>query len=396
MKLDRLHLDMLWQRRWIRIVCLLGIWTLIGFVFASQLYLFAMNTGRKTTLSYVLQWEMTRWCLWAALTPWIVRLVRVHPIQTPRLVSKISKHLFLSILISFVHIVLFSLTYWLITSLIRAAQSKEPFLTQLSSLDIFEPFQVFKYAFPLDFHLGIFVYWLILVSQLTIRFYRNAAQLQLELTKAQLQALKMQIHPHFLFNTLNSISALLHKDPESADEMVGSLGDFLRLTLKNSGAEEIRLEKEMEFLKCYLEIEQIRFHDRLIASFELDSETLDAMVPNMLFQPIIENAIKHGIAERTDLGHIEIRTKRHDGKLRITIEDDGPGLASGSDAVASQGIGLRNTRARLDHHYGNDHHFSLENTPAGGLLVTVDIPFLKSDSVAQENSHAADTNSYRG
>ena len=386
MKLDRLHLETLWQQKWIRFAFLVGMWTLIGIIFASQLYLFAISTGYKTTLSDVLRWELTRWCLWAALTPWIVRFARLHPIQKSHLVSRISWHMLISIVVSSVHVLLISLVYWLIKSLAGEIESKETL----------EPLRIFKYAFSVDFHLGIFVYWSILVSLLTIRFYRNAAQLQFELTKAQLHALKMQIHPHFLFNTLNSISALLHKDPESADEMVGSLGDFLRLTLQNSGAEEVRLEKEMEFLKCYLEIEQIRFHDRLIASFELDLETLDASVPNMLFQPIIENAIKHGIAERTDLGHIEIRTKRHDGKLRITIKDDGPGLAGGLDAGAGEGIGLRNTRARLNHLYGNDHYFSLENIPGGGLLVTVDIPFIKSGGVTQEESHVKDTNSHRG
>ncbi len=393
MKFDRLHFEILWQKRWIRIVCFLFIWTLIGIIFASQLYLFALNTGRKTTLSYVLQWELTRWCLWAALTPWIIRLAHLHPIQTPHLVSNISRHVLISILVSLLHVLLFSLLYWLITSVTRAAESSGPFLSKLTSLDFLEPFEVLAFAFPLDFHLGIFVYWLILVLLLTVRFYRNAAQLQLELTKAQLQALKMQIHPHFLFNTLNSISALLHKDPQAADDMVGSLGDFLRLTLQNSGAEEIRLEKEMEFLKHYLDIEQIRFKGHLIAGFELELETLDAMVPNMLFQPIIENAIKHGIAGTSGPGHIDIRSKRIDGKLRVTIKDDGPGI--GFDAAAREGIGLHNTRARLNHFYGDEHRLSLENVPEGGLLVTMDIPFRKSVKGALEESHAKNTSSYR-
>src|SRR4029079_13460186 len=144
-----------------------------------------------------------------------------------------------------------------------------------------------------------------------------------------LQALKMQLHPHFLFNTLNSISALLDEDVDAADQMLARLGDLLRMTLENSGAQEVTLQEELEFLRCYLEIEQVRFNDRLTVSMHIEPETLDAKVPNLILQPIVENAIKHGIVSRIAPGRIEIIARRSDDALLLQVKDNGPGLSHG-------------------------------------------------------------------
>jgi sensor histidine kinase YesM len=201
-------------------------------------------------------------------------------------------------------------------------------------------------------------------------------QLEGQLSQAQLQALKMQLHPHFLFNTLHSISALLNKDKEAARQMIARLGDFLRLTLENSGAQEVTLQQEIEFLVCYLEIQRIRFQDRLTTSLDVEAEALDAQVPNLILQPIVENAIRHGISQRSTPGRIEIQAKHRNGVLRIQVRDNGPGLPvnRSHEKLFQKGLGLANTQTRLERLYGGEHRFELTNDPAGGLIVTLEIP----------------------
>jgi sensor histidine kinase YesM len=237
-----------------------------------------------------------------------------------------------------------------------------------------------------NFSEGIGIYLLITLTSYALNYYRRyregqlrTLQLEAQLSQAQLQALKMQLHPHFLFNTLHSISALLTKDVESARKMITRLGDFLRLTLENSGSQEVTLQQEMEFLSCYLEIERIRFQNRLVTRMDLEPQTLQAKVPNLILQPIVENAIRHGIAPRSTPGLLEIEAKQLNGTLRIQVRDNGPGLSDHrtSDNPFKKGLGLANTETRLERLYGADHLFNLSNNPDGGLIVTLEIPFHK-------------------
>ncbi len=186
----------------------------------------------------------------------------------------------------------------------------------------------------------------------------------------------MQLHPHFLFNTLHSISALVHKDPDAADRMIARLGDFLRLTLDTAATQEVPLRQELNFLNCYLEIERIRFHDRLTTRLHVEPQTLSCRVPNLILQPIVENAIRHGIGPRSAPGRIEISAKRDHGSLRIEVRDNGPGLPAISkpNGRAREGVGLANTRERLAQLYGGSHRLELKNAPDGGLVVTLEIP----------------------
>jgi len=181
----------------------------------------------------------------------------------------------------------------------------------------------------------------------------------------------MQIHPHFLFNTLNSIAALLHKDVEAADRMIARLGDFLRLTLNSSNAQIVNFEEELNFLKCYLDIEHIRFQDRLTVEMDIDPDALTAMVPNLILQPIVENALRHGVARQTDPGHITIRARREGERLIVRVDDNGPGLKVKSNG---SGIGISNTRARLEQFYGSDFTFQIANSAERGVSVTLDVP----------------------
>jgi LytS/YehU family sensor histidine kinase len=203
-----------------------------------------------------------------------------------------------------------------------------------------------------------------------------AAKLQAQLSEAQLQAIKMQLHPHFLFNTLNSMSSLMqrseseHADIQTATRMVNRLADFLRLTLRNAGTANVDLRQELEFLRCYLEIESIRFQDRLTFQMDIDPSTLNLRVPNLILQPIVENAIRHGIAPRSTPGKLEISTSKINGNLRIRIRDNGAGLSNDF----RNGAGLTNTRTRLQQSFGDSFRFSLENAPTGGTEAILEIP----------------------
>ncbi len=231
----------------------------------------------------------------------------------------------------------------------------------------------------------LMLYFFVLSSIYMVDFYQHfqaeqlkSSELKAALATSQLNALKMQIHPHFLFNTLNSISALMHEDIKAADKMVARLGDFLRMTLENSGDREVSLKQEMDFARRYLEIESVRFQDRLVVEMNIDPETLAARVPNLILQPIVENAIKHGISRQTKVGSLIISSNRHGDRLQIRVEDSGPGLQPSNGngkGSKSAGIGLANTRERLAHLYEENYRFEIKNAVPHGLIVTLEIPF---------------------
>lgn len=208
----------------------------------------------------------------------------------------------------------------------------------------------------------------------------DRARLEVELTRAQLDSLKLQLNPHFLFNTLNSISALIATDADAAERMLGGLSDFLRLSLTNSGAQEVPLERELQMLERYLMIQQLRFQHRLRITVHADAELSSALVPNLLLQPLAENAIKHGIGPRARGGHLEVRAERRGDTIVLRVADDGVGCelrdaaAAPPRHVSDGGIGLGNTRARLTHLYGASHHFEIVTAPHRGFAVTITIP----------------------
>jgi signal transduction histidine kinase len=202
----------------------------------------------------------------------------------------------------------------------------------------------------------------------------NSAQLETRLVEAQLQALQRQLHPHFLFNTLNTISGLIRTDPEAADVMIDRLGDLLRMTLHTSGVQEVPLKDELDVLQKYLEIEQTRLGNRLRVNMNIQPETLDAQVPNLLLQPLVENAIRHGIAPNARPGWIAIHAELTGSQLTIQIRDSGDGLPPDRLMALNRGVGLENTRARLEHLYPSEFQFTFSNIERG-FCVTVRIPF---------------------
>ena len=360
------------RQRWVRLGLIWGIWTFIGIVFTLQGYFTSYRSERPMPFTDSLYLQMTWSYLWALATPLVLWASARLPIERNNWIHSALLHVPISILLSVFLTALGHIVLWLYWS------------WPLGKPFSFEKMSRFVVA---NFSEGIGIYLLIALTSYAVGYYRRyregqvrTLQLEAQLSQSQLQALKMQLHPHFLFNTLHSISALLTKDVESARKMITRLGDFLRLTLENSGSQEVTLQQEMEFLSCYLEIERIRFQNRLVTRVDLAEQTLDAKVPNLILQPIVENAIRHGIAPRSTPGLIEIEAKQHNGALRIQVRDNGPGLSDHRTSVNlfKKGLGLANTETRLERLYGAAHLFDLSNNPDGGLIVTLEIPFHKS------------------
>jgi two-component system LytT family sensor kinase len=356
------------QRRWVKWTLIFLGWTFLGVFYAGQTFLIYARSNHPTRFARILPGALVIWYSWAVLSPFIIWLARNFRIERKRLLPNLAMHVAAGIFFSFLHQALPILVF----STVEAASGK-PFL-------FFS--RLFNSLFSLYFSNDFFIYWMILFAVHALDYYRRyregelkASRLEGQLAQAQLQALKMQLHPHFLFNTLHAISALVHKDPEVADRMIARLSDLLRLTLDNVGVQEVPLRQELEFLDRYLDIEQQRFQDRLEVHMEIDSRTLDAMVPNLILQPLVENAIRHGIAQRSSAGRVEIRAKREDSLLRLEVRDDGSGLPEESGETLKEGIGLGNTRTRLQQLYGTTHRFELSNAPNGGLVVSLMIPF---------------------
>jgi len=202
-----------------------------------------------------------------------------------------------------------------------------------------------------------------------------ASQLEAQLAQAQLDSLRMQLHPHFLFNTLNGIVGLVRDNKnEAAVSMLVGLSDLLRHALEHSDEQEVELKDELSFTELYLKIQQMRFSDRLQINFDIDQPLMKAMVPNLLLQPLLENALRHGIGRSTEAGWIRISAKRENGSLLITVSDNGAGLPSNWQLKTSSGIGLANTAARLQQLYGENHRFDIHNRNEGGVVVEVVIP----------------------
>jgi two-component system, LytTR family, sensor kinase len=224
------------------------------------------------------------------------------------------------------------------------------------------------------------VYWVVVTALHAIDYYRKfherelrAADLEKRLSQARLQALQMQLNPHFLFNTLHSISTLMHRDVEAADRMIARLSDLLRLALDSTEAQEVPLRQELAFVDRYLEIERIRFSDRLNVQKTIAPDTLNALVPNLILQPLVENALRHGIAPQSRRGRIDLRAQREHDTLELQVSDNGVGVPELNSL--EEGVGLSNTRARLQQLYGKRHVFELRHAEQGGLVVTLRLPF---------------------
>lgn len=236
-------------------------------------------------------------------------------------------------------------------------------------------------------------YFLTVASYIAFEYQRNSnekekliLQLETRLAQAQLQALRMQLHPHFLFNTMNSISTLILKSEiQKANSMLVSFSEFLRITLEENGSQVVPLEKELLFIESYLEVEKIRFQDKLNVEMKINPSTRNIKVPNLILQPLIENAIKYAVAPKKSNGFVSITTKLNDDKLLILIKDNGPGINDDFPIdYKGKGIGIKNTKERLNKLYGNQASINFENIKDGGLLITLKIPLLKNHNSIED------------
>lgn len=338
---------------------ILTLWSLYGLFNTVVVHYRSALYGKPMGWAECAMYEISFAWAWAAVTPLILALGRRFPIGNER--RNIAVHLLGAIAVA-----VLTKTLWDFTAL--------PFIDLSQVPNTLASFQK-SVLRALDFNFLHYV--IVLLCLHAVDFYRKyedgllrASQLEAQLATAQLQALKMQLHPHFLFNTLHSISELVHSDPGRAEFMIVRLSHFLRLTLDHNGQQEIPVADEIEFLRRYLEIEQMRFEGRLTVKWEIDPAALPAPVPNLILQPLVENALKHGVSRNTSPGVVRISCMRRNGELTLSVHDNGPGAAP----PLREGVGLSNTRARLERLYGPRAAIHLGRPPAGGFDVTLHIP----------------------
>ncbi len=352
------------RRRW-RWGLYLGCWTFIGLLFVSPIIADALANQKKIVWGEVVS-TFLDWYIWGLLFPFIYKVTRRFPFERQKHLSRIPIHVASGLVVSLTFLVLMLIKNSFVTGVSRGRLSFE-ILNGLPGY-LLGGIEIFLLPY---FAIVAFIHALWYYEKYRERQHKTT-RLEAQLALAHLEVLKMQLQPHFLFNTLNAISALMHRDVEAADRMISLLSDLLRLSLEKDNRHQVSLQSELEFLNRYLAIEKIRFRDRLRIEEEVESACMTAQVPRLILQPLVENSIKHGIAMRSAAGRISIRARRHGDRLDLQVSDDGPGLA---DTVIREGVGLANTRARLEQIYGDDHHFELTNGKAGGVLVHLEIPF---------------------
>jgi signal transduction histidine kinase len=322
------------------------------------------GVGRRDWILAALQFP--RYMLWAPLTPLIFAAVRRFPFRRPRLARSIAIHACLALLC---------------TAFVEALSAQLQLLLLMNKRYGTPDFAVLpftlSYIFP-RLTIGLMAYAAVVAIASALDYQRrlraeavHVAQLQRDLSDAQVQAIKMQVQPHFLFNTLHAVNVLIEKEPVAATRMVTRLGDLLRHTLTRAAVAEVPLRTELDVLRLYLEIERTRFPDRLTVRIDAPNETLEALVPDLILQPLAENAIRHGIESDTDAGSVEVKASRIGASLVIEVRDSG----RGPEHEVTERIGLTTVRGRLARLYGDAHEFTLAAQPKGGGVARIRIPF---------------------
>lgn len=346
------------------VFAIMAAWTLLALLFASQGYLASAYRGRPQGWWETLGYSLAFYAIWALLTPAILWLVARVPFEPRRVVPFLAVHVPASILTSLGQALLFALIFWPLYSDGGRIATR---------LDLWQSMLV------ASFHSNLLIYWVVTGLMVAIDYYGKfrdrelrGSRLEARLAQAEIAALRAQLQPHFLFNTLHAISALVRDEPRAAERMIARLGDLLRMTLDKREVQETALRHELAFLDAYLEIEQARLGDRLRVERAIDPTTLDVIVPDLLLQPLVENAIRHGIAPRAAIGTIFVAARRDAERLQIEVRDNGKGAAV--DALRD-GVGLANTRSRLEQLYGDMHRFDIVTSPGTGFAVRIDLPW---------------------
>jgi sensor histidine kinase YesM len=331
--------------------------------------MYATNgVGRRDWILAALQFP--RYLLWAPLTPLIFAAVRRYPIRRPGLARSMVIHVGIALLC---------------VASVEAVSAQLQLSFMMKSVLSRPGFRVLPFTFSYIFSglsIGLATYAVVVGVASAVDYQRRLrdeavrmAQMQRDLSEAQVQAIKMQVQPHFLFNTLHAVNVLIEKDPVAATRMVTRLGDLLRHTLSRAAVAEVPLRTELDVLRLYLENERTRFRDRLTVNIDAPAETLDALVPDLILQPLAENAIRHGIERNTGDGLVEVKVAHVGASLVIEVRDSGQGPG---DDVTDR-IGLTTVRGRLARLYADAHEFSLSAEPAGGGVARIRIPFRTAD-----------------
>ncbi len=340
-----------------RVLAWFALWTGIGLFFSTQLYLInAALYRRRIDWAEAVIGTLPEWWLWFLLTPAVLWMARRFRFERAMWWPAAIVHLIAGCLLSILLLALFAA---LCQSMGWAISGNPTFASKL------------WFLFSVKFHWDVLTYAMVVAVVQASDYYRKFQEREALLARAQLNVLKSQLHPHFLFNSLHATMALIRRDPPAAERMIMRLSELLRATLESSGEHEVPLKQEIRFLEQYLEIERTRFADRLNVSMEIDPQALELPVPNMILQPLVENAVKHGISPRAAKGTIVVRARRDNGHLRLEVIDDGVGLGPGP---VREGIGLSNTRERLRQLYGERQKLQLFAPPEGGFTACMEIP----------------------
>jgi two-component system, LytTR family, sensor kinase len=337
------------KRLWL-VGCL--IWTVLALMSAAQTVARRAFTGRPIDLLEILPTTLADWYTCGLFTPFFYLMVRRFPIRGDRWLARVPVHLAASLLFTLLKVTIYTPIY----NVLNPAQ----------------PATLSMILFG-GFYADMLAYWASVGVIHAIEYYRESRERELEATRLALENLRAQLQPHFLFNTLQSISTLIHRDQPAADRMLTDLSELLRLSLRTTASQEVPLREELGFLDRYLDIMRARFGDRLVITVDAAPDVREALVPSLVLQPIVENAITHGMADRPDIGHVTVRARRNAGSLLLEVSDDGPGLVSGTP---TNGIGLANTRERVARLYGEPAH--VETLVNGGFTVRIKIPFRTS------------------
>src|ERR1051325_9063712 len=356
--------EMTSRTKWLVII---AVWAMLGVIYAGPIYFGVRAEGMGHAAWRVFSWGILTWLAWAPLTPVMDWLAGSFSLIGSTWKTSLLVHLPAFLLVFAAH----SAAATVITLIVK------PFDNMGTSPISFWPrFLSRMQAFVAS---DLLVYCAVVGICYALDYYRKyrereflASRLEAQLAQAQLESLRMQLHPHFLFNTLNGIVGLVRDNKnQAAIGMLVGLSDLLRHTLDHSSEHEVELKQEINFIKLYLSIQQMRFSDRLRIQYDIHPGTIHAMVPNLILQPLTENALRHGISRSADSGMVGISSSLENGHLRLTVYDDGAGLPDDWQLKSSAGIGLANTAARLQQLYDDDHQFDIRNRPAGGVEVTI-------------------------
>jgi len=350
-----------------RVVFFAGAPLLLGGLEAAQLFVRAASGEAPMPWADALLLTLPRWLLLGALAPGVEIVTTRFPLSRESLARALAAHVPAGVLFAVLHLAGCVVVYGF---LIEGIPNRFPF--RFSRL-----LTVYLAGDLLIYGALVAVFSALRLAGESRERTLAASRLEAELRDAQLDTLRAQLNPHFIFNVLNAASVLARKgDGEGVLRMLGALSELLRTSLDPSLRREVALSSEMALLERYIEIQSARFADRLTVHRSVSPETLDALVPSMVLQPLVENAIRHGVGTRPGPGTVTVRARREGGSLRLEVEDDGPGFGAGSSGRGDgMGIGLANTRARLAHLYGEAHRFEAGNLASGGAVVALTIPW---------------------